>query len=162
MNLLKNVSFTTRYASMSKFLDFLPAGMTMAEFYNLSPLEKMRLMRKHDDRKPSGTVGYVLNDSEIAVIDQETQTAYSRARYGEAAWLVAMKDLATLGFSVEEIVWVLNSKNARWAADAFHGQTDLVLDEDGDVDDCTETLNGTELTQYHLKWGIELKDMDAA
>lgn len=144
---------------MNPLDDFLPPGMSLQTYYNLHPREKMALERKRN-RQPSGTVGHVLGNMERAIISRATDNAYSRDRYGPKAWDTAMDELAKLGFSMDEIAWVLNSKYARWAADAFHKQTNVVVDEEGELQDFDEAFDGTELTQYHAKWGISLKDMD--
>lgn len=57
--------------------------------------------------------------SEIKKIMDATVKAYSRERYGEVAWRKNIKSLLEKGFSVKDIIWIMESKYPRWARDRF-------------------------------------------
>ncbi len=84
-----------------------------------------------------------VKESSVQMVLDQTVDAYSRSRYGEAAWKTAAVLLLDRGCSVIETIMVMNSKWMRWAADAF-----------GEFDHESEILTGNEIIQYMNKYDM--------
>lgn len=81
---------------------------------------------------------------------ERTRDAYSFNRYGEEAWMNAIRLLAPL-YTEDDVEWILRSKYMRWAADRFG---DWSGDPDGDSTKC---LDGSEIIKYHDLIGIDIE-----
>lgn len=82
----------------------------------------------------------------MQLILEETQNAYSRERYGEAAWKKSIENLHSIGYTEEEIAWILNSKYMRWAMDhAYTGNN--------------YKPTGNEIINYRESYGIDLTEL---
>ena len=82
---------------------------------------------------------------------ERTRDAYSFDRYGERAWMNAIRLLAP-SCTEEEVEWILRSKYMRWAADRFG-------DWSGDPDkiETTKCLDGSEIIKYRDQYGIDIE-----
>jgi hypothetical protein len=88
---------------------------------------------------------------EIMKIMNDTKEAYSRERYGEYNWAVAVNYLTTcgMGYNVREIIDILKSKYMRWAADCgFIGG-----DEEGDMEFSNSYAFPNYMDKEHAKKG---------
>ncbi len=71
-----------------------------------------------------------LSKGQVDFINASTATAYSRNRY--RSWNSCMQVLADHGCGIDTIVWVMNSKHMRWAADqaSTHGNVSSTVLKD--------------------------------
>lgn len=79
--------------------------------------------------------------TQVEIIMRATNLAYSYERYGKKAWKKSVRLLLS-NFSELEVVWILYSKNMRWAADNF--------EENG------KKLKGDEIIRYLNKYPQEV------
>lgn len=88
-------------------------------------------------------------------LHERTQDAYSFYRYGAEAWMNAIRLLAGVGYTEEEVEWILRSKYMRWAADQFG----MWLAELDDPDDphSDNILDGSEIIKYRDQYGIDIE-----
>lgn len=95
----------------------------------------------------------MLTIQQINDLSEKTSDAYAYDRYGEGAWMHSIVNLSAIGYTLEQIEWILYSKYMRWAADRFGTWA-----AGEDKSNPSVTLNGTEIIQYHGIHGIEIKD----
>jgi len=70
-------------------------------------------------------------NAQAKALAEKTKDAYSYDRYGKASWLANIKFLLTK-FTEEQVEWIMRSKHARWAADAFetsHGVSSKTMEK---------------------------------
>ena len=80
------------------------------------------------------------SEEDIKEMVSNTQSGYSYNRYGSTGWENSIRNLSVLGYNKKQIEWIMLSKVTRWAADSF------MTGEYG-------TADGTEVVQYHNKYG---------
>lgn len=62
-------------------------------------------------------IGDLERTPELTEVLYETEDAYSRGRYGEDLWQACAFRLLDQGATVPQVIWLMNSKHMRWAAD---------------------------------------------
>ena len=92
-----------------------------------------------------------LTKKEIEVLSEDTKDAYSYDRYGKEAWNKSIANLSKIGFSAEEIKWVLESKYMRWVADAFQEQNE---------NNESKPLIGNEIIKYNNRYKIRIEGVE--
>lgn len=74
---------------------------------------------KDVDNSIKKTGRYISPKAALSLVMKGTEDAYMRGSYGDKAWEKAARSLLIEGFHEDDVIWILNSKHARWADDEF-------------------------------------------